>query len=220
MSTSHGLSTQTGLQLRSMLPSPSSRGTCDPSHRSWERGPTSPSSGPASSTPPPSPTPTSRKTWSALNPFSATQPDLRPTTPTGDTTLTRTIPVSLHFWRNLDGKTSPRDARMLDAPYYTRSSTAMWTLTTSWGPHTRTLAYALGPATSSSVSPRPWRSVSPTITPSSHAQSETGTAFQPPPGWPRTWRNSRRLCTNQQHYMLLTFLSCTCLFLTCTDWCF
>ena len=90
--------------------------------------------------------------------------------------------------------------------HYTRSSTAMWTSTTSWGPHTRTLAYALGPATSSSVSPRPWRSVSPTITPSSHAQSETGTAFQPPPGWPRTWRNSRRLCTNQQHYMLLTFI--------------
>ena len=43
MSTSHGLPTQTGLQLRLMLSSPSSRGTCDPSHRSWERGPTSPS---------------------------------------------------------------------------------------------------------------------------------------------------------------------------------
>ena len=95
MSTSHGLPTQTGLQLRPMLPSPSSRGTWDPSHRSWERGPTSPSSGPASSTPPPSPTPTSRKTWSALNPFSATQPDLWPTIPTGDTTLTLTRVTAL-----------------------------------------------------------------------------------------------------------------------------
>ena len=102
---------------------------------------------------------------------------------TADTNRTKNISVSLHFWRSSNGKTSPHDARMLAAPYYTKSWPAMWTAMQNWDPHTLTHAYSLELPTGSSVSPHQRRSVNPITTHSSLAQCLTGTAFLSPPGW-------------------------------------
>ena len=93
------------------------------------------------------------------------------------------LPLSRHFWRSSNGKTSPHDVRMFGAPYYTKFWTAVWTSMQSWDPHTLTHANVLELPTSWSVSPHQ-RSVNPTTIHSSLAQCVTGTAFLFPPGWP------------------------------------